>query len=292
MKNSVKELLTTLAITGALISGTMLQLAAQELQATVKTWEERLDARIGVVLRDTSSDWKITARAQERFPMSSTFKALLCGAVLARVDAKQESLTRRIIYGKDDLVAYSPVTEKHTASGMTINDLCQATITISDNTAGNLLLTSVGGPKGLTSFLRTIGDNTTRLDRWETALNEAIPGDPRDTSTPSVIVNTLEKLLFGNILKPASAKQLRQWMIDDKVADGLIRAHLPKGWKIGDKTGAGGHGSRAIVAFIKPENGPRYMAAIYLTESKADFKLRNQVISEIGRAMIAEIKAR
>lgn len=279
-------------LTAVLIAGTAVPLWAQDLRQTVTTWEKRLDARIGVVLRDTSSDWEISMRAEERFPMSSTFKSLLCGAVLARVDAGQEDLSRRVTFSEDDLVTYSPVTENHLQNGLTIGELCEATVTLSDNTAGNILLETVGGPEGLTAFLSTIGDQTTRLDRWETALNEATPGDPRDTSTPSAILTTLEALLLGDVLEPSSAAQLRQWMIDDQVADALIRAHLPKGWVIGDKTGAGGHGSRAIIAFIEPEVDVHYFAAIYLTESDADFALRNKVVSEIGQAIIAEIDAR
>ncbi|ATG46074.1 beta-lactamase Bla (plasmid) [Phaeobacter piscinae] len=279
-------------LSAALITGNAAPLWAQDLQNTVADWEERLNARIGVVLRDTSSDWEISMRAEERFPMSSTFKSLLCGAVLSRVDAGQEDLDRRVTYAEGDLVAYSPVTEQHLDNGLTVGELCEATVTLSDNTAGNLLLDTVGGPEGLTNFLRDIGDQTTRLDRWETALNEAAPGDPRDTSTPSAILNTLETLLLGDVLEPATAAQLRQWMIDDQVADALIRAHLPEGWVIGDKTGAGGNGSRAIIAFIEPEADVNYFAAIYLTESDADFALRNQVVSEIGQAMIAEINAR
>lgn len=289
MKRHIRNLMNAAAVAGAFAVAAT-PLVAQALQATVAAWEERLDARIGVMLRDTASDWQIAIRAEERFPMSSTFKSLLCGAVLARVDAGQEDLTRRIAYTKDDLVTYSPVTEKHLKQGLTIAELCEATVTLSDNAAANLLLNSLGGPEGLTAFLRDIGDPITRLDRWELLLNEAIPGDPRDTSTPSAVLRTLEALLLGDILEPSSAAQLRQWMIDDKVADALIRAHLPDGWVIGDKTGAGGHGSRAIIAFVQPKDGSHYLAAIYLTESDADFETRNQVIAEIGQAMIAEIK--
>ena len=280
------------ALSAALVAGVAPPLWAQDLQQTVSAWEKRLDARIGIVLRDTSSDWEISMRADERFPMSSTFKSLLCGAVLARVDAGQEDLSRVVSFSEENLVTYSPVTEKHLQNGLTVGELCEATVTLSDNTAGNLLLDTVGGPEGLTVFLRKIGDQTTRLDRWETALNEAVPGDPRDTSTPSAILATLEDLLLGDVLEPSSAAQLRQWMIDDQVADVLIRAHLPAGWVIGDKTGAGGNGSRAIIAFLQPEAEVHYFAAIYLTESDADFALRNQVLSEIGQAMIAEIAAR
>ena len=290
MRNLARHIASATALACALLTTSVA--TAQDLTSTVASWEKRLDVRIGVVLCDRNSDWQIKIRADEPFPMSSTFKALLCGAILQRVDAGKEDLSRRISFGTKDIVRYSPVTEKHLETGLTIAELCEATMTLSDNSAANLLLATMGGPEGLTRFLRSIGDKSTRLDRWETALNEAKPGDPRDTTTPATILRTLEKLLHGDILKPASAAQLRQWMIDDKVADALIRAHLPEGWTIGDKSGAGGHGSRAIIAFIEPDEDRSYLASIYVTDSTASFKRRNQVLADIGRAMIAEIKAR
>ena len=174
--------------------------------------------------------------------MVSTFKVLLCGAVLARVDAGLEQLDRRIHYRQQDLVDYSPVSEKHLTDGMTIGELCAAAITLSDNSAGNLLLATVGGPAGLTAFLRQIGDNVTRLDRWETALNEALPGDARDTTTPASMAATLRKLLTAQHLSARSQQQLLQWMVDDRVAApadprraaaGLVYRRQNRGWRTG-----------------------------------------------------------
>jgi len=267
-------------------------IVAQELETVIVNWEAQLDARIGVLLRDVSSDWQVTHRADERFAMSSTFKPLLCGAVLAQVDAGREKLSQQVTYQTSDLVPYSPVTEQHVDTGMTVAELCEATLTISDNTAANLLLRRINGPKGLTGFLRKIGDTTTRLDRLEPMLNDAVPGDLRDTTTPRAILASLEKLLFTDILQPQSALQLQQWMIDDQVAGALIRAHVPDDWQIGDKSGAGGHGSRGIIAFLRAPDGETYLAAIYLTESQANFSRRNEVIADIGRAMIARIQNR
>ncbi|WP_170559005.1 class A beta-lactamase [Ruegeria atlantica] len=275
-----------------LIFGPVMSVQAQSLTETVRTWEDRLDARIGALLYEPGSDWQVSYRADELFPMSSTFKTLLCGAVLAKVDAGSERLSDTVTYQSSDLVDYSPLTSKHVETGMSVGALCEATMTISDNTAANLLLQRLDGPAGLTGFLRTIGDDVTRLDRWETALNEATPGDPRDTTTPHAILATLDRLLFGEALSVTSSAQLKQWMIEDQVADELIRAHVPDGWTIGDKTGAGGHGSRAIVAFLQTPEPRTYLAAIYLTESDAPFPERNAVLSDVGRAMIAEISAR
>ncbi|WEL95544.1 class A beta-lactamase [Xanthomonas phage vB_XooS_NR08] len=156
--------------------------AHPETLVKVKDAEDQLGARVGYIELDLNSGKILESfRPEERFPMMSTFKVLLCGAVLSRIDAGQEQLGRRIHYSQNDLVEYSPVTEKHLTDGMTVRELCSAAITMSDNTAANLLLTTIGGPKELTAFLHNMGDHVTRLDRWEPELNEAIPNDERDT---------------------------------------------------------------------------------------------------------------
>ena len=266
--------------------------SAGELKALAERWERKLDARIGFLVRDLTADWQIARRADERFALMSTFKVLLCGALLARVDEGRDSLGTKVRIEADDVVAYSPVTGKRVGTEMSVAQLCRATIRLSDNTAANLLLERIDAPAGLTRFLRTIGDETTRLDRWETALNEAAPGDPRDTTTPRAVLGSLQTLLIGKVLQPASALQLRQWMSQDGVTGALIRPHLPEGWAIGDKSGAGGHGSRGVIALIQRPDGEIFLAAIYMAESNADLSLRNTVISEIGDAMIEAIKRR
>lgn len=253
----------------------------------IKISEGQLAGRVGYVEMDLASGRMLAAwRASERFPQSSTFKVLLCGAVLARVDAGDEQLDRRIHYRQQDLVDYSPVSEKHLADGMTVGELCAAAITMSDNTAGNLLLKIVGGPAGLTAFLRQIGDNVTRLDRWETELNEALPGDVRDTTTPASMATTLRKLLTTPSLSARSQQQLLQWMVDDRVAGPLIRAVLPAGWFIADKTGAGERGSRGIVALLGPDGKAERIVVIYLRDTPATMVERNQQIAGIGAALI------
>lgn len=253
----------------------------------IKISEGQLAGRVGYVEMDLASGRTLAAwRASEHFPLMSTFKVLLCGAVLARVDAGDEQLDRRIHYRQQDLVDYSPVSEKHLADGMTVGELCAAAITMSDNSAGNLLLKIVGGPAGLTAFLRQIGDNVTRLDRWETELNEALPGDVRDTTTPASMATTLRKLLTTPSLSARSQQQLLQWMVDDRVAGPLIRAVLPAGWFIADKTGAGERGSRGIVALLGPDGKAERIVVIYLRDTPATMVERNQQIAGIGAALI------
>ncbi|MEA1148639.1 SHV/LEN/OKP family class A beta-lactamase [Klebsiella pneumoniae] len=253
----------------------------------IKISESQLSGRVGYVEMDLASGRTLAAwRADERFPLTSTFKVLLCGAVLARVDAGVERLDRRIHYRQQDLVAYSPVSEKHLADGMTVGELCAAAITMSDNSAGNLLLDTLGGPAGLTAFLRTIGDNVTRLDRRETQLNEALPGDVRDTTTPASMAATLRKLLTAKHLSARSQQQLVQWMVDDRIAGPLIRAVLPAGWFIADKTGAGERGARGIVALLGPDGKAERIVVIYMRDTPATIAERNQQIAAIGAALI------
>ena len=252
---------------------------------TVKQVENRLQARVGVAVSDQGGDRTWRHNADQRFPLASTFKVLACGALLHKVDAGDERLDRVIHYKKQDLVTYSPETRQHLDSGMTLGALCEAAITLSDNTAANLLLDRLDGPAGLTRFLRGIGDDSTRLDRREPELNEGTPGDPRDTTTPDAMLASLRALVLGDVLSESSRQQLLQWMKDDKVADALLRAGIPDDWTIGDKTGAGGHGSRAIIAVMWPPQQEPVLAAIYITETDASMDQRNAAIAEIGKAL-------
>ena len=264
--------------------------ASDRLMDTVRKAENRLKARIGVAIYDeeTGRDWQYNA--DDRFPMVSTFKALACAGILAQVDAGKEDLNRIIKVRKSDLVQYSPVTKYRLGDrGMTVADICEAAITMSDNTAANLILDSLGGPGGFTQFMRTVGDGVTRLDRRETALNEGVPGDLRDTTTPNAIAKGLRALVLGDILSARSRKQLESWLVGNKVGDALLRAGLPKDWRIADKTGAGGHGSRSVIAVIWPPKRKPVIAAIYITETEASFDTRNAAIAEIGRAIKAAV---
>lgn len=243
--------------------------------------------RVGYAELDfVTGETRHSYRGEERFPVMSTFKVLLCGAILKRVDSGQEQLSRRIRYSESSLVEYSPVTEKYPSEGMTVAELCDAAITMSDNTAANLLLTAVGGPEGLTRFLRALGDKETRLDRWEPELNEAKPEDLRDTTTPDAMAKTLHRLLTGTTLAVSSRKQLMEWMKEDKVAGPLLRSVLPDGWFIADKTGAGERGSRGIIAVLGPGNKPSRIIVIYIAEGPATLNERNKLIAEIGDSLI------
>ncbi|MBX3525160.1 MAG: class A beta-lactamase [Rhodoblastus sp.] len=238
-------------------------------------------------MRDTGSGARFAFRAEERFPLTSTFKFLAAAAVLAKVDAGKDTLHRRVVYAKSDLVTYSPETEKHAGEGMALGAICEAAITLSDNTAGNLMLAAIGGPEGLTRFARKLGDEVTRLDRIETALNEASPGDPRDTTSPSAMLGNLEKLLLGDALETASRERLTAWLIANKTGDTRLRAGLPAGWRVGDKTGAGGNGTANDLAIVWPPGRKPILIAAYLTQCDRGMDARNQALAEVARILTA-----
>jgi beta-lactamase class A len=250
--------------------------------------EAREGGRLGVFVRDTGTGATIEHRADEPFPMCSTFKLLTAAAALKRVDEGIERLDRKIAYGPGDLLEYAPITKAHVAEGgMTVADLCAAAIDWSDNTAGNLVLQSIGGPAGFTQFARSLGDNVTRLDRNEPTLNESLPGDPRDTTSPRAMAASMQNVLVGDWLSDGSRGQLQTWLIGDKVGDKRLRAGLPPSWRIGDKTGTGDRGSTNAVAIIWPPGRAPLIATVYYTGSSASVDARNAVHKEIG-ALIAE----
>jgi beta-lactamase class A len=250
--------------------------------------EAREGGRLGVFVRGTGTGATIEHRADERFPMCSTFKLLTAAAALKRVDEGAERLDRKIPYGPDDLLAYAPIAKAHVAEGgMSVADLCAAAIDWSDNTAGNLVLQSIGGLAGFTQFARSLGDEVTRLDRNEPTLNESLPGDPRDTTSPRAMAADLQTVLVGDALSDGSRSQLQTWLINDKVGDKRLRAGLPPSWRIGDKTGTGERGSTNAVAIIWPPGRAPLIATVYYTESSAPMDALNAIHKEIG-GLIAE----
>ena len=270
----------------ALILRPTLSLAADidSASARLAALERRSGGRLGVAILDTGNGRRIAHRADERFLMCSTFKLLAVSAVLARVDRGVERLDRRIVFGKDALLAYAPVTSHRVgAPGMTVAELCQAAITLSDNTAANLLLASLGGPAGVTAYVRGLGDQVTRLDRIEPDLNVTSPGDLRDTATPDAMLATMHTLLLGNALSDASREQLIEWLRATTTGAKQLRVGMPVSWRVGDKTGSGAHRETNDVAIAWPPQRKPLLVTAYYAESTADEDTRHALLAEVGR---------
>ena len=252
--------------------------------------EARVGGRIGVAALDTSNDKHLDYRPEERFPMCSTFKFLAAAAVLKRVNEKKEKLERFVPYNGKDILEYAPVTKEHLKEGgMTLRALCEAAIEQSDNTAGNLLLNAIGGPAGLTNFVRTLGDRVTRLDRIEPELNSAIPGDERDTTTPAAISSDMQRLLLGDALSEASRRQLDDWLQRNETGGPMIRAGVPKTWSVGDKTGRGSNGATNDIAIMRPPGRAPILLAIYSVGSTATANDRAAAIAEVTKVLVESL---
>lgn len=260
---------------------------ASALSSRINALEQRSGGRLGVAVLDTHDGRRFAWRGDERFRMCSTFKMPLAAAVLRRVDQGRERLDRRVTYGREVLMGNSPVVEKHLGQGMTIAALCDATITYSDNASANLLLDALEGPAALTRFLRAIGDQTTRCDRREPELNTGAPDDPRDTTTPAAIIETWKTLLTTDTLSAASRKQLTAWVVANRTGDKRLRAGLPRGWKVGDKTGNNGKDTTNDIAVIWPPGRKPLFISAFHDKGSADDDVRNAVLADVARAVVA-----
>ncbi|MFD0880494.1 class A beta-lactamase [Variovorax dokdonensis] len=245
--------------------------------------EVKAQGRLGVHVVDTASGREFGYRSDERFMMLSSFKLLASALVLARVDRGDESLDRRIRFRKQDLVPWSPVTEAHAGGeGLTLAQLCHATITTSDNTAGNLILASYGGPQALTQFARQIGDRVTRLDRNEPDLNTRVEGGALDTTSPRAMAVTMSKLLVGDVLAHSSRDQLRRWLLANTTGTKRLRAGVPVDWAVGDKTGTNNTDANDIGILLPPQGAPILVTA-YLSDSVASSQIKDATLAEVGR---------
>lgn len=230
-------------------------------------------------------------RADERFAMCSTFKWILAAAVLAAVDEGRLSLKALVPYREADLLDYAPTTREHLSDGaLSIAALCEAAVTLSDNTAANLLLPQVGGPAGLTAFLRKHDDALTRLDRDEPSLNENVAGDPRDTTTPRSMARDLRRLLTGDALSGWSRDRLLGWLEACATCDKRVRAGLPPGWQAANKTGTGPRGASGDVGVFRAPDGRAVYLASYLSDGDLDMVHRERAHAAIGR-IVAELFA-
>jgi beta-lactamase class A len=246
--------------------------------------EAKAGGRLGVAALDSSTGKRIDYRAGERFPMCSTFKLLAVAAILHRVDTHDERLDRWVQYGKADLLEYAPITKANVdKGGMLLGQLCAAAIEYSDNTAANLILVALGGPQGVTDYARSLGDRVTRLDRNEPTLNTAIPGDPRDTTTPAAMMSDLNALVQGTALSDDSREALAAMLNRCQTAAARIPAGLPTRWTSGNKTGFGDHGTTNDVAVINPPDRAPIFVAAYYTGSTADNELREAVLATVGQ---------
>ncbi|GAA2261109.1 class A beta-lactamase [Kitasatospora cystarginea] len=254
-----------------------------------KQLEQRFGARLGVYVLDTGSGREVTYRADERFAFASTSKALAVGALLRH--SSDADLDQVVAYRSEDLQKWAPITSKHVDTGMRLRELAAASLQYSDNTAANLVMDRLGGPDALQQELRGLGDTTTDVNRTEPTLNEATPGDPRDTSTPRVLAADLRRFVLGDILPDARRQLLTDWLLGNTTGAPYIRAGVPAGWKVGDKTGNGGYGTRNDIAVAWPDGGGSPVVIAVLSDrGRADATSDDALIARATKAALSTLR--
>jgi beta-lactamase class A len=265
--------------------------ASPTLHPAIQEIESRVGGRVGVFALATDSGKTIAHRADEPFALCSTFKLLLAASILAEADRNRLALGQAIQFGRADVIDNSPATSAHVRQGqMSVAELAEAAVVASDNTAANLLLAHLGGPSGLTAFLRDHGDDVTRLDRNEPRLNTNLPGDPRDTTTPRAMVATLRTLLTTSALSTASRERLITWMVACETGKARLRAGLPPSWRVGDKTGTGDRGAANDVAIAWPPGRGPILVTSYMSDSTASLPALNAGHAEIARLVAQQLR--
>ncbi|MFJ7565345.1 class A beta-lactamase [Herminiimonas sp. NPDC097707] len=298
MSHSVHRRALLLATIAAPFSGVSMsafardqRIARSAIQQELARLEASAHGRLGLSALNTANGMRVQYRADERFPVCSTFKAIVAAAILQKGTTDKNLLNKRIRYNRDEVEksGYAPITQTHIADGMSIAELCAATLQYSDNAAANFLMQELGGPAAVTAYARTIGDDTFRLDRWEPELNTAIPGDLRDTSTPAAMEKSVQRLTLGDALALPQREQLTAWLKGNTTGGKRMLAGVPKDWIVGDKTGTGSYGTTNDVGVIWPATGAPIVAAIYFTQHEKEARPRDDVIASATRIVVAAL---
>ncbi|WP_433701077.1 class A beta-lactamase [Nocardiopsis sp. CA-288880] len=253
------------------------EVTAEDLSGEFERLESEFDARLGVYAVDTGTGEEVFHRADERFGYASTHKAFTAALVLGQ--NTPEELEEVVTYTEEDLVDYSPITEQHVDTGMTLLEVADAAVRHSDNTAANLLFEELGGPEGFEEDMREIGDDVISADRIEPELNEVPPGETRDTSTPRAMAGSLEAFVLGDVLEEGPRDVLTEMLLNNTTGDELIRAGVPEDWRVGDKTGGGSHGSRNDIAVVWPPEDDPIVIAVMSTREQEDAEFDNALVS-------------
>lgn len=252
--------------------------------------ESPLGGRLGVAAIDLQSGAEIGHRESERFAMCSTFKWVLVAAILAEVDSGKLTLAREVTFGESDLLEHAPTTRANLAAGrLSVEALAQANIVNSDNTAANLLLPLVGGPEGLTAFVRKHGDTVTRFDRNEPTLNTNLPDDSRDTTTPQAMARLVKAILAPGsaALTSESRERLLGWLVASETGRARLRAGLPPDWVVGDKTGTGERSAVNDIAIATPPGRAPILIAAFFSDSETPLVKLNDGHAAVARAIVA-----
>ena len=261
------------------------------LAAELRLIEGAGNGTLGVELYDTATGASVGINQDRRFGHASSFKFSLAALLLQRDAAGLIDADRRVTWTEADMIAHAPFTRERIATGATLRELARATQTTSDNPAANILLRQLGGPAALTAFWRSIGDDVSRIDRYEPEMNLVPPTEFRDTTTPAAMARTVARIIYGDVLPEAERAELKGWMVETETGLKRVRAGLPEGWVAGDKTGSSGligtEYNYIDIGFAEsPKGQPPITFACYFRARQAedDMQARAELaLSRVGR---------
>lgn len=262
--------------------------ASDAISLDLSALETLYGGRLGVCATDGQR--RVQWRSDERFAYCSTFKLFLAACVLQRVQEGKEQLDRTIPITADDMVAYAPVTGEAVGSSLSVAQLCKGTVQLSDNPAANILLREIGGLQAMREWYGSIGDTVTRVDRYETELNTALPDDPRDTTTPAQYVADMQAVLGGKVLAATQRAQLEEWLLGTPTGAGRIKAALPAGYRLGHKTGTGDRNTHNDIGVIWAPDGRAIYIVTYFTDAGGGSdEQRDAVLAQAARLSLKHL---
>lgn len=270
------------------------QKSSASFQEKLQALETSAGGRLGISAVDTTNNTELQYHADERFALGCTAKVLGVGAILQKSINDKQLLNQHVTYTKDDVVIHSPITEKHINEGMTISKLCEAAIIVSDNTAMNLLIKKLkpaeqGKPEDVTAFARSIGDKDFNITQWWPKEAYTDPNSIDNTTTPAAMKKSLQDLAFGQILPPSQQKELLTWLKHNQTGNARIRAGVPKGWIVGDKTGTGAtYGATNDIGIIWPPKCQPLIVAVYFKQNEKDAAPQSRVVASATRLILEE----
>ncbi|WP_168991274.1 class A beta-lactamase [Mycobacterium attenuatum] len=240
--------------------------------------EHTFDGKIGVYAINTSNGEIIAHREDERFPLQSTIKFMGVAALLKQSDTDSHLLQEIVHYSQNDLIEWSPITRKNITGGMTLEALSEAAISYSDNAAINIIMKRLGGPPAVAQFAHSVGNQTYNVEHYDGALNSD-PTSGADTSTPRDMAASVQKLSLGDGLTPAQQTQLLGWMRNNTAGYRRIRAGVPGGWVVADKTGSGDYGIANDIGILWSPYCKPIVLAIYTVQNQRDAKRREDIVA-------------
>lgn len=250
--------------------------AAPDPEADLAALEQRHNAKVGLHGLNLGSGRSLDHNADDLFATCSAFKAYVAGAILRKAQNGELKLSDEV---------------SKAGGAVPLSQLCAAAVRQSDNTATNLMLEILGGPEAITDFARSVGDDRTWMVRWEPELNTAYPGDPRDTTSPRAMGTGFANMLTGNVFDESHRAQLYEWMSTIVTGDDRIRAGMPPGWTVADKTGTGDYASTNDIGVAFGPNGERLLLAV-MTRTRSDdpkAPAMNDLIADVTRVAVPRL---